>query len=365
MEKRFRFITVFCVIAALLAGCGTKGGTAADKQQSSGGSEGKVRVALVGNQKFGDNGPMDDMAAAGERAAAELGIEFKKIESQPASFEEDIRSMSEEGYDLIITTFGYMSDATELVAKEFPDTKYAAIFQEINTPDDPVPNLWDAVFRGQTTFYIDGYIAGLATQTDKVGFIVGGEEPGPNAEGNAFMRGVRDANPDANVEFGFASYEDSAKAKEVAIAMIEKNCDIIQGDCAAPDAGILEAVDESDKDVFVMSCIMDFSDTSSNFVGTIKMNYGAAVYDAIEAAVNGSYTGGQQGIRDITNQGYYLAWELYDSFPERTKNREYAEKFKAAVAKGHEIEKEILDGTLVIDYDTASPNWNRISTENK
>lgn len=110
-----------------------------------------MRVVLIGNQKFGDNGPMDDMAAAGERAAAELGVEFKKIESSPASFEEDIRSMSQEGYDLVITTFGYMSDATKLVAQEFPDTKYAAIFQEINTPEEPpVANLWDAVFRGQT-----------------------------------------------------------------------------------------------------------------------------------------------------------------------------------------------------------------------
>lgn len=136
-----------------------------------------MRVVLIGNQKFGDNGPMDDMAAAGERAAAELGVEFKKIESSPASFEEDIRSMSQEGYDLVITTFGYMSDATKLVAQEFPDTKYAAIFQEINTPEEPVANLWDAVFRGQTTFYVDGYIAGLATKTNRVGFIVGGEEP--------------------------------------------------------------------------------------------------------------------------------------------------------------------------------------------
>lgn len=227
-----------------------------------------MRVVLIGNQKFGDNGPMDDMAAAGERAAVELGVEFKKIESSPASFEEDIRSMSQEGYDLVITTFGYMSDATKLVAQEFPDTKYAAIFQEINTPEEPVANLWDAVFRGQTTFYVDGYIAGLATKTNRVGFIVGGEEPGPNAEGNGFMRGVRDANPDAVVEFAYASYEDSAKAKEVALAMIDKGCDVIQGDCAAPDAGIIEAVNETGKDVFVMSCIMDYTDASKNFVGT-------------------------------------------------------------------------------------------------
>lgn len=362
MKRIFSLFIALSLITAMFAACGGKADSNKGAEAAKG-EDAKLRVALIGNQKFGDNGPMDDMAAAGEKAALDFNIEFKKIESAPASFEEDIRSMTQEGYDMIITTFGYMSDATEIVAKEFPDTKYVAIFQEINTEDNTVPNLWDAVFRGQTTFYVDGYMAGMTTQTNKVGFIVGGEEAGPHAEANAFMRGVRDANPNASMEFGYASYEDSAKAKEVALAMIDKGCDIIQGDCAAPDAGILEAIDESSKDVFLLSCIMDFTDVSNNFIGTIKMNYGTAVYDAIEAMVNGSFPGGEQGIRDITNDGYYLAWEIYDSFPERTDNTVYAEAFKEALVKGKEIEKQILAGDLVIEFDPLSPDWNRIKSE--
>lgn len=232
-KKAITMILSLGLVCSMLGGCGktavpeTKAAAESGNTKEVSGDTTEVdggakRVVLIGNQKFGDNGPMDDMAAAGERAAAELGVEFKKIESSPAAFEEDIRSMSQEGYDLVITTFGYMSDATKLVAQEFPDTKYTAIFQEINTPEEPVPNLWDAVFRGQTTFYVDGYIAGLATKTNRVGFIVGGEEPGPNAEGNGFMRGVYAANPDATVEFSYASYEDSAKVKEIALAMIDR-----------------------------------------------------------------------------------------------------------------------------------------------
>lgn len=364
MKKIISLFVCLGLACSMMTGCGNsasvKEGSAVSQEEKE---DAPLRVVLIGNQKFGDNGPMDDMAAAGERAAAELGVEFKKIESSPASFEEDIRSMSQEGYDLVITTFGYMSDATKLVAQEFPDTKYAAIFQEINTPDEPVPNLWDAVFRGQTTFYVDGYIAGMATKTNRVGFIVGGEEPGPNAEGNGFMRGVHAANPDAVVEFSYASYEDSAKVKEIALAMIDKGCDIIQGDCAAPDAGIIEAVNETGKDVFVMSCIMDFSEDCDNFVGTIKMNYGTAVYDAVKALVDGSYPGGEQGIRDITNDGYYLYWDAYDSFGTRTKNEEYAKAFAEAIEKGKEIEKQIKAGDLVVEFDPAAPDWNRISAE--
>lgn len=363
MKKRFMSILVLVCMILTLVGCG-KSENAGDGNEENTEKSDALKVVLIGNQRFGDNGPMDDMASGGERAAEEFGVEFKKIESEAASFEEDIRAMSEEGYDLIITTFNYMSDATALVAKEFPDTKYAAIFQELNSEgDEKIENLWDAVFRGQTTFYVDGYMAGLATKTNQVGFIVGGEEPGPNAEANGFMRGVRDANPDAEVQFSYASYEDSAKAKEVALAMIDKGCDIIQGDCAAPDAGIIEAANESGKDVFVMSCIMDFSKDSTNFVGTIKMNYGQAVYDAIQALVDEEFPGGEQGIRDITNQGYYLDWDIYDSFAERTENTEYAEAFTAAIEKGKEIEQQINKGELTVEFDPVAPDWNRIKSE--
>ena len=38
------------------------------------------------------------------------------------------------------------------------------------------------------------------------------------------MRGVKDANPDATVEFAYVgSYEDPAKAKEITIAMIARD----------------------------------------------------------------------------------------------------------------------------------------------
>ncbi|MDD2981347.1 MAG: BMP family ABC transporter substrate-binding protein [Hespellia sp.] len=362
MKKRVISIMLSACMILALAGCGASGGS--EKEEGSSQKSGGLKVALIGNQRFGDNGPMDDMASGADRAAEDFGIDLKKIESEPASFEEDIRAMSEEGYDLIITTFNYMSDATALVAQEFPDTKYAAIFQELNSEGEvPIDNLWDAVFRGQTTFYVDGYMAGLATKTNRVGFIVGGEEPGPNAEANGFMRGVRAANPNAEVEFSYASYEDSAKAKEIALAMIDKGCDIIQGDCAAPDAGIIEASNESGKDVFVLSCIMDFSKDSKNFVGTIKMNYGQAVYDAIQSAVDGKFEGGKQGVRDITNEGYYLDWEIYESFADRTDNQEYAEAFKTAIEKGKEIEKQIVDGDMEVEFDPTAPDWNRIKAE--
>lgn len=350
-----KFISLFLSLIFVLSmvACGQQPASTPEVDSSK-------KVVLIGNQKFGDKGPMDDMAAGGDRAAAEFGLEFKKMESDPARFEDDIRTMAQEGYGLIITTFPYMSEATKLVAKEYPNVNFAAVFQSINTPEDTVANLWDSVFLGQTTLYVDGYMAGLATKTNKVGMIIGGEEPSPNAEGNGFMMGVYAANPDATVEFAYASYEDTAKVKEVALAMIEKGCDFIQGDCGSADSGIIEAINETkDHNVMAFSVICDFTSVSDNFCGSIGMGYGDCVYDAMKYFANGEFPGGSQGIRDITNNGYFLDWPSYEAFAERSE--EYGEAYAAAILEGKQIEENIKNGTLVIEYNPAVPNWKQIS----
>lgn len=364
MKRVFSLILCFCMVFAL-ASCGKKTTTtssAAPSGSPAASSQKQMKVILIGNQKFGDKGPMDDMAAGGERAAKDFGVEFKKMESEQAKFEDDIRAAAQDGYDLIITTFPYMSDSTKLVAKEFPNTKFAAIYQSINTDAEKVPNLWDTVYQGQATLYVDGYMAGLSTKTNVVGVIIGGEEPGPNSEGNGFMQGVHDANPKASVEFAYASYEDTAKVKEVALAMIEKNCDFIQGDCGSADSGIMEAINETtSKSVMGFSVICDFTSTCKNFAGSIGMGYGDAVYDAVKGLTSGSFPGGTTGIRDISNNGYYLDWPTYEAFAQR--NTEYGTAFAAAITKGKDLEKQIKSGSLVIKYDTTVPDWSRISAK--
>ena len=359
MNKRLLSILLVLILTmtTLLIGCG--GNETGDDADAD-----VFKVAIVANQKFGDNGPMDSIAEGADRAAAEFGIELKKLESaSAANFEDDIRAMSEAGYDLIITTFGYMTEATKMISKEYPDTKYAAIFQDINAEgtDGVYENIWGSEFRGASAFYVDGYIAGMATKTNKIGLIIGAEEAGPNSEGNGFMRGVKAANPNANIEFAFVgSYEDPAKAKEIASAMIAKGCDIIQTDCGATDTGVVEAAKE-DGTVLVMGCITDYYDMYAGFVGEISMGFGDNSYDAIKMAYEGNFPGGTSGIRDITNNGYYLDWPEYERF-----SKEHAARgadFVPILKVAKELEVQILDGTLIIDYDTTAPNWSRIKSE--
>ena len=93
-------------------------------------------LVLIGNQRFGDQGPMDAFSAGLDRCASEFGFETSKLESiDPAGYEDDIRAIASEGADLIMTTFPPMTPAQVTVAKECPDQKFRAIYQFINLPD--------------------------------------------------------------------------------------------------------------------------------------------------------------------------------------------------------------------------------------
>lgn len=348
MKKITLLVLVSVIALVLLVGCDKKESTS--KKESS-----KIKVALIVNQRFGDNGPMDDLAQGVEKAGEDFGVEIKKLESvSAAKFEDDIRAMSK-NYNLIITTFPYMSDATKLVAKEYPDNKYVAIFQFINNEPESFDNIWDTEFHGEQAFYLSGYIAGIMTKSKKVGLVIGAEEPTPNAEGNAFMQGVKDANANASVEFAFVgSYEDPAKAKEITSAMIAKGCDVVQANAGASNAGVVEACKEAG--ILVSSEITDFYATYKGFYGVVGIGFGQTAYTAIEMVVEGTFEGGKRGIRDLSNGGYYMKWETYERFV--AENDEHGQMFQIAIDEAKKLEANIKSGNLSIPFNTEVPNWN-------
>lgn len=359
MKKRVLAVMLAAVmVVGLVAGCGKK----AESSSSEGGKK-KLKVALVVNQKFGDKASMDDLAKGADKAAKDFGVEIKKLESAEASkYEEDVRAMSKAGYDLIVTTYPYMTDATKLVSKEYPKTKYAAIFQTINGGKEKYDNVWDTEFHGQAAFYLGGYIAGKLTKSNHLGFVVGGEEPTPNAEGNGFMMGVKAANPGATVEFSYVgSYEDPAKAKEITSAMISEGCDVIQTDSGASNAGVVEAC--KDAKVLCAGEITDYYDTYKGFYGLEGIGFGDTVYKAIQMMVNNDFSGGVHGIRDLSNGGYFMDWDDFNRFAEN--NAEYTDTMKKAITEAKKLQDQIKSGSLKVPFNTDVPNWDKIKASAK
>jgi len=341
------------IVVMLLASC--KPNSPDPKEPSDTASDDPViKVVLIGNQRFGDNGPMDSMAHGLERSAKDFGFEVKKIESDTsAKYEEDIRGMAKEGYDLILTTFSPMAEPTKKMAAEFPDVKFAAIYQFINVDGNSIPNIWDTEYRGEQAFYLLGAISAKLSESKKVGFVEGSEQPTNNAQMNGFIRGVKDTDPNCEVVYSYVgSFEDPAKAREIALAMIESGVDVLQTDCGNSQIGVIEAAKE--KGVLVSGDVADNSDMyPEGFFGFVGVEFGANVYEACRLLKEGSFPGGEHGYMNLENGGYYVPYETLESFAER--NPDYADKMTDAIKLSKDLTDQIIAGDLVIEFDTSVP----------
>ena len=118
MKGKKVIAVLLCTASVLLTACGgqqDKTDSSANESKASSAASGKgsdeavqespdeaaggaQRVALIVNQRFGDQSSVDIIAAGVDKAAEEFGLEVKKLEStSTASHEDDIRSLAREG----------------------------------------------------------------------------------------------------------------------------------------------------------------------------------------------------------------------------------------------------------------------------
>ena len=125
-----------------------------------------------------------------------------------------------------------------------------------------------------------GSIAGNLSQTKKVGYIAGAEEPSINNEINGFATGVKAACPECSFEYAFVgSFEDPATAKEIALAMYSRGVDVIQTAAAKSQLGVIEAAKETGN--LVSGDVSDNGDMyPEGFVGYMGVSFSANVIEA-------------------------------------------------------------------------------------
>ncbi|HBU13997.1 MAG: BMP family ABC transporter substrate-binding protein [Rhodobacteraceae bacterium GWE1_64_9] len=162
-------------------------------------------------------------------------VETAYQESVPegADAERVLTQMALSGCDIIFTTsFGYM-DATNAVAKKFPNVKFehATGFKR----EAPNVSIYNARFyEGRA---IQGHIAGKMTKTNKIGYIGSFPIPEVIMGINAYYLHAKKVNPAVELTVVWAmTWFDPAKEADAAKAMIEQGVDVIAShtDSTAP-----------------------------------------------------------------------------------------------------------------------------------
>ncbi len=184
-----------------------------------------VKVGFVFTGPIGDGGWTQEHNRGRLAVEKELGVETLYKESVPNTEESKkvMRDMIDQGANMIFaTSFGYMDYMLE-VAAENPDVAFFHAGGYKNAPN--AVNYLGKMYQAR---YVTGIVAGMKTQTDKIGYIAAFEIPEVIRGINAFTLGVRSVNPDATVEIIWThNWNDPPREKEASIALIDNGCDVI------------------------------------------------------------------------------------------------------------------------------------------
>ena len=199
---------------------------------------------------------------------AELGAEIDYVESlTPDVWETDFRAYAMDGYHLIFGHGYEYQEAAITVAQDYPEIIFitsAGASGAIRENVSPI------VFRLEQATYLLGMIAGLMTQTDKIGMVGGQELPSGNSVFMAFEGGVKSVNPNAVLQRAYVGdWESIVKARDIAATQIQEGVDFIFHNANEAGLGVFEAIvlaQEAGKTVYAFGANRDQSAVSPRAV---------------------------------------------------------------------------------------------------
>lgn len=295
----------------------------------------KFKVAMLLPGSISDAG-WNALAYEGLKAIEkELGAEISHAETRtPTDQEEQFRAYALDGYNMVFGHGYEFQDPAKAVAPDFPETIF--ITSSGGTITD---NISAANFRVEQPAYLLGIIAGMMTQTNKLGVMGGQNIPSVNSTFMAFEGGAKRVNPDAEVSWVYVgNWEDIGKGKELALAQISEGVDFIFPNADAAGLGAYEAAEIFNKSetaekegrrVYTFGANRDKSDISPTVIANAVITPNAFVKIA-EIVKNGSFKPQIYTFNMLTDEAITLTYNpaLKDKVPEDVQKAVEAAKAK-------------------------------------
>lgn len=308
------------MIGTLFTGCGQQQGEvekeASKKESADKGGSGFEPVAKedlkVGVIHIGDPADGSGYSYAHDLGIVEmqkeLGLEDNQIirknnipDADPTKTEQAMRECIEEGCQVIYaTSFNYM-DTCEALAEEYPDV----IFSHgtgYKSNDTNFNNYFGRIYQAR---YLSGIVAGMKTETNKIGYVaaMGSENSEVTGGADAFAIGVAEVNPDAQVYVKVTnSWLSPTEETNAAKALIAEGCDVIGQHCDTPNpqteaeaAGVWGVGYNSDMQ----------KDVPGATLTSVIWNWGKYYTEATKKVIDGTWTaenyfgGMKEGLVDI------------------------------------------------------------------
>jgi basic membrane protein A len=252
-----------------------------------------VVTMVTDTQGLGDQN-FNDLAKRGlDKAASELGIEGKVIESRDAAAYVPNLSQAAEQSDLTIGVGFLLTEAMTEVANQYPDDKFLLI----DSVSD-APNVESVTFREQEGAFLVGVIAALMTKTNKLGVVGGIKIPPVVRYAVGFEAGAKSAKPDVDVVVATAgTFDAPALGKELTLAQYNEGADIAFPVAGKTGVGSFDAAKEKGDGFWVIAADTDQSQLGAEHqLAVSKKGVDTAVFLVAKQVVDGSFKGGQTSL---------------------------------------------------------------------
>lgn len=283
----------------------TAGSTSSSKSGSTTTAKSDLKVGLITDVGGIHDHSFNETSWKGlEKAKADFGVEINYLESKTdADYSSNIESFVDEDYDLIVCVGFKLAEATKKAAESHPDKKFAIIDDASNAS---LPNVTCLTFKQEQASYLVGYVAGLVTKKNNVGFVLGMASEMMNKFGYGYLAGVYAANPKATVQqIDANNFADPAIGKTSATTMITNGADVIFHAAGGTGVGVIQACQENK--ISAIGVDTDQSSLAPDTVITSAMKrVDNAVYDSVKQLVEGTLKGGEV-VYDLSKGGVDIA----------------------------------------------------------
>jgi basic membrane protein A len=249
----------------------------------------KVKVGFVYVGPTGDHGwtYRHDIGRQQVEEAYGDRVETMYVESVPegADAERVMTQMALQGADIIFaTSFGYM-DPLMSVAQKFPNVKF-----EHATGYKQAENAANYGLKLYQARHVQGVIAGMMTETNKICYVASFPIPEVMREINTYYLGAKKYNPDVELAIVWVyTWYDPGKERDAANVLMQQGCDVIAQHTDSPAP--LQAAQQAGKVGFGQASDQIKFAPKAQLTATID-NWGPYYIDKVGQVLDGTWTTG-------------------------------------------------------------------------
>jgi basic membrane protein A len=289
--------------------------------------------------RFNDKGFNQNQLVGLKRAAKALKIQYRAVESRSAGdYLPNMASLARSGYNIVISAGFLLAPATEDVADQFPNTKFAITDMSVAGFKKPHSNVEGLTYATQQNSYLIGCLAAhvAAAQGKKNISVVGGLKiPPVDTFLAGYKAGALKCVPGTTVQIGYSQdFIDQAKCKSIAQNQLDAGSQVVFGVAGPCGLGALDAAKEAGR--WAVGVDVDQSYLGPHILTSAVKRVDTGIFLAVKGAKSGKgYKGGGNLVFNLKNGGVALG-----KFSKKAKLK------KAWLTQVNTLKKQIISGKI-------------------